>query len=357
MKIVVTGGTGFLGRHTVWRLAARGDAVVLTGRDARAAAAVKAGADAGATAGTVDFVQLDHGSAAARAALAACCRDADAVVHCAALAAPWGRRTDFERSNVSAVDEVLAACRAGGVARLVHISSPSIYFEFADRLNLREDSPLPRPVNAYARTKRIAEARVQAMVQEVAQKNGSLHAVILRPRAIFGPWDNALLPRLLRLMRLGRLPLLRGGRALIDMSYVDNVVDAIEAALVLPADPADAGAAPGPAPVFNISNGEPIEAGALFARLAQAFGMPFDAAPRPYALADLAARLLETGAHLAPGWEPPFTRYSLGAIAFSQTLDLSRATALLGYRPRVSLDEGIRRTSLWWRAHMEQHPT
>lgn len=333
MKIVVTGGTGFLGRHTVWRLAARGHEVVFTGRRRAEAEAVRARA-----ARPVGFAHLEHGGGAARATLAACCRDADAVVHCAALAAPWGSRRAFERSNVDAVDEVLAACRAHRVAKLVHLSSPSIYFEFADRLRVREDAALPPPVNEYARTKRLAEERVLAAALP--------HSIILRPRAIFGPWDNALLPRLLRLIRLGRVPLLRGGRALVDMTYVENVVDAIEAALALPANP------DGAAPVFNLSNGEPIEVGELFVRIAAAFGLPFEAAPRPYLVADLAARLLEAGARLAPGWEPPFTRYTLGAIAYSQTLDLGRAHALLGYRPRVGLDEGIRRTSLWWRESM-----
>ncbi|RSZ56340.1 NAD(P)-dependent oxidoreductase [Massilia atriviolacea] len=338
MKVVVTGGTGFLGRHVVWRLAARGHTVVFTGRNAGEAATVTALAGAG-----VDFVQVDHGAGAARAMLSDCCREADAVVHCAALSAPWGSRQAFERSNLTAVDELLAACRERGVARLVHISSPSIYFDYTDRLQVREDSPLPQPVNEYARTKRAAEERILAARLP--------HALILRPRAIFGPWDNALLPRLLRLIRLGRVPLLRGGRALIDLTYVDNVVDAVEASLALSVNPA------GVAPVFNISNGEPVEIGELFARIATSFGLPLEAAPRPYVLADLAARVLEAGARLAPGWEPPFTRYSLATIAFSQTLDLSRAAALLGYRPRVGIDEGMRKTSAWWRASMGQHPT
>lgn len=335
MRIVVTGGTGFLGRHTVWRLAGRGHRVVFTGRDAHAATMVR-----DAAAGSVDFVRLEHGADGARRTLSACCQGADAIVHCAALASPWGPRRAFERSNVEAVREVLAAHHEHGVRRLVHISSPSIYFDFADRLNLREDSPLPRPVNEYARTKRAAE--------ELILSAALPHSIILRPRAIFGPWDNALLPRLVRLVRLGRVPLLRGGHALVDLTYVDNVVDAIEAALALPANPADG------LPVFNISNGEPIEVQALFARIAAAFALPLAPRPRPYLLADLAARVLEAGARLAPGWEPPFTRYSLGAIAFSQTLDLARAQAVLGYAPRVSLDDGIHRTSLWWRRNQGQ---
>lgn len=102
--------------------------------------------------------------------------------------------------------------------------------------------------------------------------------------------------------------------------------------------------------VFNITNGEPIEAGDLFARIADGFGLAVKPVRRPYALADLVARSLELAAQLRPGWEPPFTRYWLGAIAFSQTLDLRRARSVLGYQPRVSLDDGIARTAQWWRA-------
>jgi nucleoside-diphosphate-sugar epimerase len=331
MKVVVTGGTGFLGRHVVWRLAAAGHAVVFSGRNRDAAAQVAALAGQ-----RVQFAALTHGTESGRIALAECSRGADAIVHCAALASPWGRASAFEQCNVDAVRDVLGICKENGIGKLVHISSPSIYFDFIDRLNVREDSPLPPPVNDYARTKRAAEALVL---------NAHLpHSIILRPRAIFGPWDNTLLPRLLRLIRIGRVPLLRGGSAMVDMSYVENVVDAVEASLALPCNPADA------APVFNISNGEPLAIRDLLKRISDAFGLPLNPVDRPYVLVDRIARLMETGARLAPGWEPPFTRYSLGTIAFSQTLDLSRAKTLLAYRPHVTLDDGIARTAQWWRS-------
>jgi nucleoside-diphosphate-sugar epimerase len=329
MKIIVTGGTGFLGRHLVWRLAAAGHQVVLTGRDAAQAAQVIAGARGAEPA---QFVRLEHGTDDASARLKAHAKDAEAIIHCAALASPWGSRAAFARANVASTREVLAACQAQAIRRLVHISSPSVYFAYGDRLGICEDDPLPPPVNEYARSKRMAEQ----LVLQAALPNG----VILRPRAIFGPWDNALLPRLLRLMRYGRLPLLRGGRALIDLTYVDNVVDAVELALALPAA--------GATPVFNITNDEPIEAAALFARIADSFGLPIQPVPRPYAVADLVARGMELAARLVPGWEPPFTRYSLGTVAFSQTLDLRRARTELGYSPRVTLDSGIARTAQWW---------
>jgi nucleoside-diphosphate-sugar epimerase len=336
MQLFVTGGTGFLGRHLVWRLADDGHQVVFSGRNSAVAAQI---IDAARVPRHVRFVQLEHGRENALNTMLEASSEASAVIHCAALASPWGTRTAFKHANVDATSEVLATCRIHGIGRLVHISSPSIYFKFADRIQIREDDPLPPAVNEYARTKFEAEKLIQAAELEAA--------VILRPRAIFGPWDNALLPRLLRLLRYGRVPLLRGGRALLDMTYVDNVVDAILLALALP--PSEK------TPVFNISNGEPIAVEDLFMQMAKQFNLPLATVHRPYAAADLAARLLELAARLTPAWEPPFTRYSIGAIAFSQTLDLQRARTLLGYQPRVCLAEGIARTAQWWR-NRNLHP-
>lgn len=330
MKILVTGGTGFLGRHLVWRLARQGAEVVFTGRNDAAGAQVAAAAG-----GLARYVRVEHGAAGAAGSLRDCAEGAGAIVHCAALAAPWGRRTAFQRANVDSTAQVLAACRTHAITRLVHLSTPSIYFSFADRLGIGEDAPLPPPVNAYARSKRAAEALVL--------QAGLRHAVILRPRALFGPWDQALLPRLLRLMRYGRVPLLRGGRALVDLTYVENVVDAVLLAL-------QSHAAPEPR-IYNISNGEPLAVADLFGMIAHAFEVPVATVHRPYWLADLAARVLEAGAHLAPGWEPPVTRYSLGTIAFSQTLDLRRARTELGYAPAVGVAEGIARTAAWYKEH------
>lgn len=335
MKIVITGGTGFLGRHIVWRLGEQGHEVVFTGRDRVQADAVMHAMPAGAS-GPVHFCALEHGYPEAAERLLECAAGAQAIVHCAGLAAPWGSAAGFHAANVTSTQEVLAACRRHGVGKLVHISTPSIYFRFADCIGVREDDPLPPPVNTYAYTKLQAEHLVLAA--------GLSQLVILRPRAIFGPWDNTLLPRLLRIVQSGRAPLLRGGRALLDLSYVDNVVDAVLLSL---RDGCPGGA-------YNISNGEPIAAAELFARLAQSLRLPILAVHRPYAIADIAARALEAWARLASGKEPLITRYSLGTIAFSQTLDLTRATSQLGYAPRIGLEQAIARTAAWWK---EQRPS
>ena len=228
--------------------------------------------------------------------------------------------------------------QANGVARLVHISTPSLYFEFRDRLAVREDAPLPPPVNLYAETKREAERLVRA---------APIPAVILRPRGIFGAWDDTLLPRLLRLLRRQRFPLFNGGDALIDLTYVDNVVDAIVLALALP------GSAQA---TFNISNGQPRRAGDLFAELAHAFGLPWRPRHVPLGMGLALARACELAGRVARGWEPPLTRYTVGTVAYSQTLDLQRSREHLGYVPRVDIADGIRRTSAWIQARAEGRP-
>lgn len=328
MRVLVTGGTGFLGRHIVWRLGKLGDEVVFTGRDRHHASVVLAGFDD--TLGRARFVEVSHGTPAAARTLAEAARDVDAIVHCAALSAPWGRREVFERANIASTREVLGACETREIRRLVHISTPSLYFDFRDHVNIREDEPLPRPVNTYARTKGIAEQLVMRAEIETV--------IALRPRAIFGPWDTTLLPRLLRIARQTRLPLMRGGTSLLDLTYVDNVVDATMLAL---------GAGPARA-TFNISNGEPMTVLALFNALASAF----DFEPRfrrvPYPLVATVAALLEAYAAFAPDWEPPLTRYSAGLLAYSQTLDLTQAREVLGYVPRVSLADGLHRTAAWF---------
>ncbi len=329
MKIVVTGGTGFLGRHVVWRAAAEGAEVVFTGRNGQAADEVVRHAPA-----PVRWLPLEHGDEEAERTLTEAARDADAVVHCAALSSPWGRIDEFRRANVASTAEVIAACQANAIRRLVHISTPSLYFGFADRLNIREDAELSPPANDYVRTKIEAERRVRAAdLPEVA---------ILRPRALFGPWDQTLVPRILRVMTQGAMPIMRGGKIQLDLSYIDNAVEAVWLAATRPL--------PRLVSVYNVSNGEPRQLLDVLTAMAREFGLPLRTRKVPWPLVELVARGLETYARLGSGKEPPLTRYSAGVLAFSQTLDVSALRDELGWRPAVGIDEGIRRHAEWWRA-------
>src|SRR6185437_15399197 len=110
----------------------------------------------------------------------------------AALSSPWGKYKDFYQANVLGTENLIKA--APKDARFIHVSSPSIYFDFSEKHNIKEDDPLPRkPVNYYVKTKLMAEALIDKAFNEQ-----QLNVITIRPRAIFGPYDRAILPRILK---------------------------------------------------------------------------------------------------------------------------------------------------------------
>lgn len=325
-RIIVTGATGFLGGATARTLQRTrpGCDVLGLGRDRARGAALAAD---GVAFEAVDLARVGV------AALAETFRGATAVVHAAALSSPWGRRADFERANVVASADVASACIAAGVPRLVHVSSPGIYHDGRPRHGIREDDPLPpRAVNAYAATKREAEARVLA-----ATRDGGVHTVILRPRAIFGPGDPSLLPRIAEALRRGRLPRIGDGSCTVDLTYIDNAVHAVLCALDAPATTAGR--------AYNISNGEPVRIWDVIDGLAAALGVP-RAAPRVPARAAWVLAAVCEAAYRAVGAvrEPPLLRYGVELLSVDMTLDIQRARDELGYRVPVALDAGLERT-------------
>ena len=210
MRILVTGATGFLGRHLVAALRAENHHVRALGR---AEAACRELAAAG-----VEVVRADLRDPAA---VAAACAGIEVVHHVGALSAPWGRTADFHAINVGGTANVIAGCVKHRVARLVFVSSPSVVFDGCDHTDITESAPYPaRHLAVYSHTKKLAEDRVNA-----ASRAG-LATVILRPKALFGPGDTALLPRVLDLARAGRLPQIGDGTNRVDLTYVDNVVHA-----------------------------------------------------------------------------------------------------------------------------------
>lgn len=252
----------------------------------------------------------------------------DAFVHAAALSSNWGRREAFVAANVTATQTAVNLANRLQAQRFVLISSPSIYFRFADQLHVGEDMVLPPPVNAYAETKRAAEAIVLAAPD--------LNPLILRPRGIYGQGDVALLPRLVRAARNGPLPLLREGSAVTDLTHVDDVVSAIMAAIEAPVR--------GEPCALNVSSGEPMPIVTIIEKACAIAGVRPRWRRLPAWLALGGAGLAEAINAIVPGRpEPIATRYSLGVLAYSQTLDISRAASTIGWRPSIGLEEGLRR--------------
>lgn len=331
-RVLLTGATGGLGRNAASALLARGVAVRATGRNRAAGAALAAEG--------AEFIALDLATASPLE-VDALMGGVDAVWHCAALSSPWGATESFEGANVRATEYLLGAAGRMGVTRFVHISTPAIYFDYRDHLDVREDYRPATYVNAYAATK----ARAEELVHKAVGLFPGMRCVILRPRAIFGPHDQVLVPRLQRVLqeRGGTLPLARGGRVTLDLTYVDNVVHAMWLASTTPA------LVSGDA--FNITNHEPAYLADVLRELFERqLGLPFAIRSVPYPVLALAARCMEFFARRS-GREPAMTAYSAGAISFDMTLDNARARTVLGYRPQVGLAEGLRRTAAWLRAN------
>jgi nucleoside-diphosphate-sugar epimerase len=317
MRILVTGATGFVGGTLVRRLLADGHTVIANGRAPEKLAAL-------AAMGAQTFA-YDLASPGLLPEIA----PFDVIVHCAALSAPWGPLAAFESANIEGTRKALLLARAGGARRIVHISTPSIYFCFEDHTNTTEGEPLPKPVNAYARTKRTAESMVLAA--------DDLDPVVLRPRGIYGRGDTALLPRLLNAAAAGPLPLMRGGEAVIDLTHVDDVVGAILAAINAPPELS--------VHVFNVSSGEALPIRTIVEAAAARAGIPVTWRPVQVQVALAYARGLEFAARFKTGNpEPRVTAYGIGLFAFNQSLNLKRAREHIGWRPSIPFTEGLART-------------
>lgn len=327
MRIVVTGATGFLGMRTAFLLQERGYTVVGIGRNKEKGNKL--------TQQNIGFFQGDLTN---YNQVQNVFESADVVVHCAALSSPWGKYESFYKANVTATQHVVQACLKHEVSRLIHISTPSLYFNHNERTNVKEEDKLPRQfVNHYAETKWLAEQVVQNAVAK------GLFSILLRPRAIFGPGDTTLLPRLIRANTKSGIPHFKGKDVLTDLTYVDNVVDAIELTIHAPASCNGH--------VYNITNGEPIVMHDVLQQLFQSINSPMKVLSLPYQFIFGVSRILEWFYCLQPDKEPPLTRYAVSVLGKSQTLNIEKAKSMFGYNPRITTEEGVKRFATWYMHH------
>jgi nucleoside-diphosphate-sugar epimerase len=330
MTALVTGAGGFLGSALARLLVARGDRVRSLARLHYPALDALG-------------VQQHQGDIADLQAVRKAADGCDVVFHVAARAGLGGRYRDYHRANVTGTENVLAACRAHRVTRLVYTSSPSVVFASRDMEGVDESVPYPTHYHAhYPATKAQAERLV------LGANGPDLATVALRPHLIWGPGDNHLVPRILARGRAGRLRRIGGANKLIDSTYIDNAA----LAHVLAADRLAPGS-PVAGKVYFISNGEPVPLWDLVNRILAAGGLPPVTRRVPFALAWGAGWLLEKAyALLWPDAEPPMTRFLARELSTAHWFDLGAARRDLGYVPRVCLEEGLRRLA----GHLRESP-
>jgi 2-alkyl-3-oxoalkanoate reductase len=206
-----------------------------------------------------------------------------------------------------------------------------VIFTGGDHVGTTEAAPYPRHyTSAYARSKALAEQLVYAATD--------VPCVTLRPKAVFGPGDRALLPRVVAAARAGRLPQVGNGRNLVDLTYVENVAHAISLALT-------SEAAPGR--TYHITNDEHIPLWELIRTVLGRLQIHARLRPIPLPLALGMAAAMEAGARFT-GNEPLLTRYTVAVLGRTQTYDITAARHDLKYRPLLSVAAGVERTLAGW---------
>jgi len=321
MNVLVTGGGGFLGGAIVRSLIARGDTVRSLSRGDHPALRASG-------------VEQVRGDVADPAAVQRAVEGCSLVFHVAAKAGIWGPYADYYRSNVTGTRNVIAACRACGVRRLVYTSSPSVVFDGRDMEGVDESVPYPRHYDApYPATKAEAERLVRAANDTV------LATVALRPHLIWGPGDTNLIPRIIARARAGRLRRIGRRVNLVDSTYIDDAATAhLSAADRLAPGSPIAGR------VYFVSQGEPWPVWDLINRILQAAHLPPVTRTIAPTLALLAGAVCETLAHaLRLEDEPPMTRFLARELSSAHWFNIAAARRDLGYQPSVSIEAGMER--------------
>lgn len=255
----------------------------------------------------------------------------DAVIHAAALSSPWAKPRAFTANIVTATRHLAKYAARTHPVRFIHISSGSVFYVDGDQTGIREDTHWHEPpINEYARAKRQAERVVTDRLHE---------AVILRPRAVYGPGDTVLFPRLLRAAKKGLLPRIvrpDGMSPRADLIYIGNLAHYVERALELPVTGA-----------INLTDGVPVDINAMLADILTRLGYPPPSLRIPLPTAMRLAGAMEwVSAHLF-GWaEPPLTRYSVSAVAHSKTFDVTKMRETMG-PPPFTTEQGIAAFVAW----------
>jgi nucleoside-diphosphate-sugar epimerase len=318
MKILVRGGTGFVGRHVVWRSLLSGYDTVFTGRSPEAAALVMEMARRVSP----DRLPVFHLEGHALG------EPFDVVIDCAGKVDLVGSRADYVAANVDRTSAAWAHARERGAHTFVSVSSASVLFACRDQLGLTDGVPATPPgIHPYADSKALSETMLWA-------RRGQGPAIrIIRPRGVYGPYDSGVLPRILKVARRlgGRFPLPAPG-ALASMTAASNLAHAVLLAAEAPASVGDG--------IWNVSDGDDRPLGELIQLAGQAAGQEL----RPFHLpGSLLRGIGRAGDFIC--WplrvEPRVSLYTAELLCRSRTLCIDAIRRDLGYAPLLSVEKAF----------------
>ncbi|MDC7956289.1 NAD(P)-dependent oxidoreductase [Fusobacterium simiae] len=315
MKILLTGATGFLGKYVIDELKNNNYKIIAFGRNEKI----------GQTLIDKD-VEFYKGNIENKEDLLKASQNCSAVIHAAALSTVWGKWKNFYNINVLGTKNVVEVCEEKNL-KLVFVSSPSIYAGAKDQLNVKEDeAPKENNLNFYIKSKIMAENLI---------KSSNLDYTIIRPRGLFGIGDTSIIPRLLDLNKKIGIPLFVDGKQKVDITCVENVAYSLRLALENNKYSRE---------IYNITNDEPIEFKEILTLFFNEIGTKGKYLKWNYNLIlPLVSFLEKFYKFFGIEKEPPLTKYTLYLMRYSQTLNIDKAKRELGYYPKMSILEGVKK--------------
>jgi len=328
---LVTGANGFIGSNLVRLLAEKNwevRSLVLPGT----ALAVLEGLP----------TKILFGDILEPSSLEAAVRGVEVVFHLAALARDWGPREPFMKVNVGGTRNVVEAAAAGGVRRVVLMSSLAVH-DYRGHRGAGEDTPLDCPADFHYGRSKIA---CEALLREAHEK-GRIEGVVVRPGVFpFGPNDTTSFAKLAPALEKGIFAFVNDGEARLSTAYVENLCHGLVLA-------ATYGRAAGK--TYVIADDVEITWRELFTLFCRELGVKPPRLSVPYPVADAAAAATERlWSVIHPDEEPPLTRYRARVMARDLHFVSRKAKLELGYAPPVDLEEGIRRTVAWYRRYAKR---
>ena len=327
-RYVITGGGGFVGKALGKALRAEGHSVLALARSAYPELATYG----------IESARVDISSDPKM--WQSLCEGADGVFHIAAKVDMWGAYDDFFNVNVVGTRNVIAACLAAGVRNLVFTSSPSVIHNGSNLHGVDESYPYPKHFDAF-----YPQTKAQAEQEVLAANNGeTLRTISLRPHLIWGPEDTNLIPTILERARAGRLTRIGRGENLVDVTFIDDCVQAhIMAMRALESDNKQAQGR-----AYFITQGEPVRMWAWIDEVLQAHALPPVSKSIPTNLAMGLAYVMEmiSKALLVCGINKPplLTRFLVSEMATDHYFSIEAAARDLGYAPRHTMKEAMGKT-------------
>jgi nucleoside-diphosphate-sugar epimerase len=330
MTVVITGGTGFIGKNLVASLVSRGYKVrCLVRNTSRVDTLSNSG------------VELYYGDLSDIKALKEATSGGDVVYHLAAMVSDWGSKGEFYEVNVEGTRNLLEVSAENGIKRFVYVSTASVlwkynFWKIQELYDVDESHPYPNSFkDLYNETKAEAEKLVIKYFNETG-----LETVILRSSAVWGPGDSVILPRIARAAKKGILIFIGKGDKWVSPTYVENLVEA----LILAGEKENVAGN-----IYFINDGIRLDHRYFISLLLKRVGIDWSPGISiPYSLAYGLASMIELGYRIAGYKKPPIlTKFAVATLSGSRTYSIEKSKRELGYQPRVKLEEGLRRLEEW----------